>query len=210
MRIIIIWVIISYFIGSIPTGYLVTKLFHKDSNGKRDKLDIRSVGSGATGATNVGRAMGQGWARFTAIFDMLKGAFALLVAAHLGASLEQSEILTALSGFAAVIGHNYPVWLKFKGGKGVATTYGTLFFIWPYKSFAIVLLCGAIWYAIMKTTRYVSLASMLSLVAMPIFFWILGAPMPFTLVALALAALSVFRHRSNIVRLIHGNENKLK
>ena len=109
-----------------------------------------------------------------------------------------------------MIGHNYPVWLKFKGGKGVATTYGTLFFIWPYKSFAIVLLCGAIWYAIMKTTRYVSLASMLSLVAMPIFFWILGAPMPFTLVALALAALSVFRHRSNIVRLIHGNENKLK
>ena len=210
MRIIIVWVIISYFIGSIPTGYLVTKLFHKDSNGKRDKLDIRSIGSGATGATNVGRAMGQGWARFTAIFDMLKGAFALLVAAHLGASLEQSDILTALSGFAAVIGHNYPVWLKFKGGKGIATTYGILFFIWPYKSFAIVLLCGAIWYAIMKTTRYVSLASMLSLVAMPIFFWILGAPLPFTLVALALAALAVFRHRTNIIRLINGNENKLK
>ena len=141
---------------------------------------------------------------------MLKGAFALLVAAHLGASLEQSDILTALSGFAAVIGHNYPVWLKFKGGKGIATTYGILFFIWPYKSFAIVLLCGAIWYAIMKTTRYVSLASMLSLVAMPIFFWILGAPLPFTLVALALAALAVFRHRTNIIRLINGNENKLK
>lgn len=210
MRIIIVWVIISYFIGSIPTGYLVTKLFHKDSNGKRDKLDIRSIGSGATGATNVGRAMGQGWARFTAIFDMLKGAFALLVAAHLGASLEQSDILTALSGFAAVIGHNYPVWLKFKGGKGIATTYGILFFIWPYKSFAIVLLCGAIWYAIMKTTRYVSLASMLSLVAMPVFFWVLGAPLPFTLVALALAALAVFRHRTNIVRLINGNENRLK
>ncbi len=212
MRIIIVWVIVSYFIGSIPTGYLVTKLFHRDSNGKRDKLDIRSVGSGATGATNVGRAMGQGWARFTAVFDMLKGAFALLIAAHLGKSFlpDQQEILIALSGFAAVIGHNYPVWLGFKGGKGVATTYGTLFFIWTPESFAIVLLCGAIWYAIMKTSRYVSLASMLSMVAMPLFFWILKAPLSFTLVALALAALGVFRHRSNVVRLIHGNENRLK
>lgn len=210
MRSMLLWIIISYCIGSIPTGYLVTKLFHRDSNGKRDGLDIRTIGSGSIGATNVRRAMGQGWAVFTAFVDMFKGAFALLLAAHVGASAEQPEILAALSGFAAVIGHNYPLWLKFDGGKGVATTYGTLFFIWPYKSFAVVLLCGAIWYAVMKSTRYVSLASMLSLIAMPAFFWMLGAPLPFILLAAVLAALSIFRHRSNIVRLIQGKENKVK
>ena len=209
MRSIILWVIVSYIIGSLPTGYVVTKLFHKGTDGKRDGLDIRTIGSGAIGATNVRRAMGQGWSWFTAAVDMLKGAFALLMAAHIAPADEQVLIM-ALSAFAVVIGHNYPVWLKFKGGKGVATTYGTLFFIWPYYSFAVVLLCGAIWYAIMKLTRYVSVASMLSLIAMPICFAMLGAPKEFIILSAVLAALCVFRHRSNIMRLINGTENKVK
>ena len=209
MRSIILWSIVSYLIGSFPTGYVITKLFHRDKDGKRDNLDIRTVGSGAIGATNVGRAMGVGWSRFTAVVDMLKGAFALLLAAHLVPAEEQNLIM-AVAALAVVIGHNYPVWLKFGGGKGVATTYGTLFFIWPYKSFAVVLLCGAIWYVIMKLTRYVSVASMLSLIAMPIFFAMLGAPQEFIIMSAILAALCVFRHRTNIVRLIHGNENRLK
>ena len=209
MRNIILWVIVSYLIGSLPTGYVVTKLFHKDENGKRDRLDIRTIGSGAMGATNVGRAMGPVWSWFTAIVDMLKGAFALLLAAHIAPAEDQQTIM-ALSAFAVVVGHIFPVWLKFKGGKGVATTYGTLFFIWPYKSFAVILLCGAVWYAIRYITRYVSLASMLSLVASALFFAMLDAPLVFTCLAAALSLLVIFAHRENIVRLIHGKENKYK
>ncbi len=196
MRSALLWIIVSYFIGSLPTGYLVARLVKG--------VDIRTVGSGSTGATNVRRLMGQGWAVFVAVVDMFKGALTLLLTAHAGTS---DPILIALSAFAVVVGHNYPVWLGFRGGKGVATTYGTVFFVWPYNSFAIVLMCGAIWYGIMTTTRYVSLASMLSLLALPAFFWMLSAPVPFVCLAAALAALALFRHRSNIARLIQGEES---
>lgn len=209
MRSIILWVIVSYLIGSLPTGYIVTKLFHKDSEGKRDWLDIRSIGSGAMGATNVGRAMGPVWSWFVAAVDMLKGAFALLLAAHI-APAESQQTIMACSAFAVVLGHIFPVWLKFKGGKGVATTYGLLFFIWPYKSFAVILLCGAVWYFVRWLTRYVSVASMSSLVASSIFFAMLGAPEIFIWLSLGLALLVIFSHRENIDRLIHGKENKWK
>lgn len=199
MRSAIIWIIVSYFIGSLPTGYLTAKIIKG--------VDIRTIGSGSIGATNVRRLLGQGWAVFVALVDMLKGALALLLAAHAGTA--SSPELLALSAFAVVIGHNYPVWLKFRGGKGVATTYGTMFFVWPYNSFAIVLMCGAVWYGVMKASRYVSLASMLSLASMPLFFWMLDAPAAFTCLAAALAALSIFRHRSNISRLLQGKENKV-
>lgn len=209
MRTMILWAIVSYLIGSFPTGYVVTKLFHKDASGKRDGLDIRSIGSGAIGATNVGRAMGPVWSWFTAIVDMLKGAFALLLAAHIAPS-ESQETIMALAGFAVVLGHIFPVWLKFKGGKGVATSYGTIFFIWPYYSFAVVAVCAAIWYIIRGTTRYVSLASMLSLSASSLCLAMLGAPAVFIWLAAGLAALVIFSHRENIVRLMHGTENKFK
>ncbi|MBQ7264112.1 MAG: glycerol-3-phosphate 1-O-acyltransferase PlsY [Synergistaceae bacterium] len=204
MKILTLWTILSYLIGSLPTGYLVVRLLHRDAQGRRDGLDIRTVGSGAIGATNVRRVMGRGWAVAVTAIDMSKGALALLLSAHSAAS---SPLLSAVAAFAAVMGHNYPIWLKFRGGKGVATTYGTMFFIWPYRSFAIVLLCGAIWYAIMTSTRYVSLASMISLLALPAFFWMLDAPLPFMLLAAVLAALAIFRHRSNIARLLRGEEN---
>ena len=192
MRSILLWIIASYFIGSLPTGYLAARLVKG--------VDIRTIGSGSTGATNVKRLMGKGWAVFVAIVDMFKGALALLLVAHSG---ETSPLLMSLSAFAVVLGHNYPVWLGFKGGKGVATTYGTLFFVWPYNSFAIVLMCGGI----MTATRYVSLASMLSLLALPAFFWMLDAPLPFICLSASLATLAIFRHRTNIARLIRGEES---
>ena len=161
------------------------------------------------GATNVGRAMGPVWSWFTAAVDMLKGAFALLLATHIAPS-ESQELIKAVAAFAVVVGHIFPVWLKFKGGKGVATTYGTLFFIWPSTSFAVILLCGAIWYVIRYTTRYVSLASMLSLAASALFFGMLDAPVYFTILAAALALLVIFAHRENVVRMIKGTENKFK
>jgi len=192
------WMFVSYFIGSLPTGYLVARIFRG--------VDIRTVGSGSIGATNVRRLMGQGWAVFVTLVDMLKGALALLLTVE---SASSDPWLLSLSALAAVLGHNYPVWLRFRGGKGVATTYGTMFFIWPYNSFAIVLMSGALWYAVMTSTRYVSLASMLSLLMLPVFFWMLGAPWQFQLLALALALLSIFRHRSNISRLLQGKENRV-
>ena len=196
MRVAMFWMFVSYFIGSLPTGYLVARIFRG--------VDIRTVGSGSIGATNVRRLMGQGWAVFVTLVDMLKGALALLLTVE---SASSDPWLLSLSALAAVLGHNYPVWLRFRGGKGVTTTYGTMFFIWPYNSFAIVLMSGALWYAVMTSTRYVSLASMVSLLALPAFFWMLDAPLPFILLALLLALLAMFRHRSNVSRLLEGREN---
>ena len=196
MRVAMFWMFVSYFIGSLPTGYLVARIFRG--------VDIRTVGSGSIGATNVRRMMGQGWAVFVTLVDMLKGALALLLTVE---SASSDPWLLSLSALAAVLGHNSPVWLRFRGGKGVATTYGTMFFIWPYNSFAIVLMSGALWYAVMTSTRYVSLASMVSLLALPAFFWMLDAPLPFILLALLLALLAMFRHRSNVSRLLEGREN---
>jgi glycerol-3-phosphate acyltransferase PlsY len=190
--------VVSYFIGSVPTGYLVARLVKG--------VDIRKVGSGSIGATNVRRVMGQGWAVFVSVADMLKGALALLVTAT---SAGTAPWLLSLVGFAVVMGHNYPIWLKFRGGKGVATTYGVVFFLWPYESFAIALLSGAIWYAVMTTTRYVSLASMTSLLALPVFFWMLDAPFSFIAISFVLAVFALYRHSSNIVRLSQGRENRV-
>ena len=196
MRVAMFWMFVSYFIGSLPTGYLVARIFRG--------VDIRTVGSGSIGATNVRRLMGLGWAVFVTLVDMLKGALALLLSVD---SASSDPWLLSLSALAVVLGHNYPVWLRFRGGKGVATTYGTMFFIWPYNSFAIVLMSGALWYAVMTSTRYVSLASMVSLLALPAFFWMLDAPLPFILLALSLALLALFRHRANVSRLLEGREN---
>ncbi len=196
MRVAMFWMFVSYFIGSLPTGYLVARIFRG--------VDIRTVGSGSIGATNVRRLMGLGWAVFVTLVDMLKGALALLLTVD---SASSDPWLLSLSALAVVLGHNYPVWLRFRGGKGVATTYGTMFFIWPYNSFAIVLMSGALWYAVMTSTRYVSLASMVSLLALPAFFWMLDAPLPFILLALSLALLALFRHRANVSRLLEGRES---
>jgi len=200
MRNVVLWMIVSYFIGSFPTGYVVARI----SKG----LDIRGAGSGSIGATNVRRVIGHGWGVFVAVIDMLKGALALLVTGVMtGASATTAPWLLALAGSASVIGHNYPVWLKFKGGKGISTTYGVMFFLCPYESFAVTLLSGAIWYAIVTTTRYVSLASMISLMTLPLFFWMLDVPVPFVLVSFILAIFAVYRHSSNIDRLMKGIEN---
>lgn len=196
----ILWMIVSYLIGSFPTAYVVARM--------TTGVDIRSVGSGNVGAANVSRVLGQGWGAFVAVIDILKGALAVLITGTFVAGTSAAAPwLLSLAGLAAVVGHNYPVWLKFRGGKGVATTYGAMFFLYPYESFAITLLSGAIWYALLKSTYYVALASMISLLSLPLFFWMLGAPVPFILVSFVLAIFSIYRHSSNIDRLIKGIEN---
>ncbi|MCL2767479.1 MAG: glycerol-3-phosphate 1-O-acyltransferase PlsY [Synergistaceae bacterium] len=192
------WITLAYLLGSIPTGFLLVKYFKG--------MDIRSFGSGNTGANNVRRILGKEWAIFVAIIDMLKGVLGLLGAMASGMADPWVLSLIALAG---VFGHNYPVWLKFKGGKGVSTSFGVIFLLWPLNSFAIAMMGGVVWYAVMRTTRYVSLASVSSLFSVAFFFFILGAPLAFTLFSLLLALLAAWRHYENLERIINGTENRI-
>lgn len=193
----ILCALFGYLAGSCPTGYLAVKYARG--------ADIRSYGSGNTGATNVGRLMGKKWAVAVAVFDMLKGGLAVLAASR----FTSSPSLLALTGVCAVLGHNYPVWLGFKGGKGVATTFGVIAFFdfftpWP------ALLGGLVWYAVMRFTKYVSVASLAGLFAAALLTFLWGMPKPYAAAALFLACLSSWRHRANIARLMDGTESKVK
>ncbi len=192
-----LWLVIGYTFGSLPTGYAVVRL----KTGK----DIRALGSGNTGATNVGRVLGKGWAVFVTVVDMLKGGAAVMLCRALGGG----DPALAAAALGAVLGHNFPVWLGFHGGKGVATTFGTLFFVQMWYSCAAVLLAGILWFLTMKATRYVSLASLVALTAIAGWFWFFGLHGAFVGLALFLALLSFWRHRGNVDRLVHGTENKV-
>jgi glycerol-3-phosphate acyltransferase PlsY len=154
-----LWVLLGYLFGSFPSGFLLVRLLKG--------IDIRTVGSGNIGATNVGRCVGRFWAVVVSVADMLKGGFAVLLARALATPGADISWLLAGVGVASVLGHNFPVWLGFRGGKGVSTTYGMLFFLAPPVSCYAVLAGGALWFLLLGIWRYVSLASMLSL-------WIVG------------------------------------
>ena len=193
----ILWALAGYLAGSCPTGYLIVRLFRGD--------DIRSFGSGNIGATNVGRLMGKKWAVGVAAFDMFKGGIVVLAARLCGAD----DAVQALSGLFAVLGHNFPVWLGFRGGKGVATTYGVVGFYNFFCPWA-ALLGGAVWFAVMKLTKYVSIASMVGLFAAALLTTVFKMPLPYTAAAFVMALLSVWRHRGNIQRIREGTELKVK
>lgn len=191
------WSVIGYLAGSCPTGYLVAKYIKK--------ADIRGFGSGNIGATNVGRLMGKRWAVAVAVFDMFKGGIVLLIA---NCFIDSPSVLAA-AGFFAVIGHNFPIWLGFHGGKGVATSFGVVGFYdffcpWP------AILGGLVWFIVMKKTKYVSVASMTGLFSASVLTLVFGMPLPYFLASALLALLSVWRHRANIDRLLNGTESKVK
>lgn len=192
-----VWILLGYLAGSFPSGYLAA-LWVKG-------VDIRTVGSGGTGATNVGRLLGKNWAKAVAVMDMLKGAVPMLCAMQWGIS---DPWVISLTGFAGVVGHNYPVWLSFRGGKGVATTYGVAFFLHPWLSFLIAPAGGLVWLAVLKAKGYVSLASLVSLWCLPLFALLLSFHLPYILVLSALAALATLRHKENIKRLMEGKESR--
>ena len=182
---------LGYGLGSIPFGLLLTKAFGGP--------DIRSVGSGNIGATNVLRTGRKGLAAATLVCDMLKGTAAVLIARHF---LGPEAAIVA--GFGAFVGHLFPVWLGFKGGKGVATFIGVLLgFSW-----IAVLIFAAIWAAIAAATRYSSLSGLLACAATPAMLWWLGLAIPARLF-LVLAVLVFIMHRANIARLIAGTESKI-
>ena len=181
--------ILGYLLGSVPFGLVITKAAGLG--------DIRAIGSGNIGATNVLRTGRKDLALATLLLDGGKGAIAVLIAYAMGWRPE-------VAGAAAFLGHCYPVWLKFKGGKGVATFMGTLFAL----SFPAGIFAGAIWLAVAFVLKYSSLAALTAAAAMPLVMFAMGKP-AFAAATLFMAALIFIRHQSNISRLLAGKEPKI-
>jgi len=180
----------GYLIGSVPFGLVLTRLAGLG--------DIRDIGSGNIGATNVLRTGNKPLAVATLLLDSGKGAAAALILATI------DPLAGLIAGGGAIIGHNFPVWLKFKGGKGVATTLGVLIAVaWP-----VGLGACATWLAAAAVFRYSSLSALIALAAAPLYAWWLGQP-DVAVLAAALAILSIIRHHENIARLLKGEESKI-
>lgn len=182
---------LGYLLGSIPFGLVFTRL--------AGTTDIRAIGSGNIGATNVLRTGRKGLAAATMIADMLKGTIAAVVMLWWW---DRDHALAA--GVGAFLGHLFPIWLMFKGGKGAATFLGVLIAL----SWQAALLFGVIWLAIAATTRYSSLASMAAAVSAPAYFWYVGMRVE-VMVFLVLALLIIVMHRGNLARLAQGTEGKI-
>jgi glycerol-3-phosphate acyltransferase PlsY len=182
---------LGYLLGSIPFGLLLTKMAGLG--------DLRSIGSGNIGATNVLRTGNKKLAAATLLLDALKATAAAVIAQ---AIFGQNAGL--LAGFAAFIGHLFPIWLGFKGGKGVATYIGTLLGVVPL----MVLVFAVAWLSVAFITRYSSLSALVATLVIPVVLWILGLEEA-ALVTAAMTAITFWRHRPNIERLIAGTESKI-
>ena len=194
-------VIIAYLLGSIPFGYLIVR--------KKLGDDIRQSGSGGTGATNVSRRAGKTVGVITLVLDALKGSLAVLIAKGLSPDVEW---VIAAAAIAVILGHMFPVWLGFHGGKGVATGVGVFSILAP-----IAVLCAAvIFVSLVSLTRYVSLGSIVAAATTPLFVWLQSVfvePVadlrPLLIAAIVGAVLIVFAHRGNIARLARGTEARI-
>lgn len=195
-------VLIAYLIGSIPTALIISKSFFD--------IDIREYGSGNMGATNTFRVLGPKFGTIVMVGDMLKGVFAValynFLPFYLSNELERTNLMIGL-GLAAVVGHIYPIWANFKGGKGVATLFGMVLAIQP----VVAINCVGVFLLVLFLTRYVSLSSILAGIALPIcVLWIYNEKEIFYRVfAVAVAALIILTHQKNIGRLLKGNENRV-
>jgi acyl phosphate:glycerol-3-phosphate acyltransferase len=198
--------LVSYLLGSIPAGYIA---------GRIAGIDIRDAGSGNIGATNVTRVLGKRYGYPVFIVDFLKGltavSMSILIEKRAQPISAPTELFGIVAAISCVIGHAFPVWLSFKGGKGVATSMGALFGLMPFMA----LIGIAVWVITFEVTRYVSVASMTAALAVPISILILmplkqtgGAVLLYF--SICLAALVIFRHRSNLSRLVRGTEPRFK
>lgn len=194
-------IVIAYLIGSIPTAVLVSKTFFG--------IDIRDYGSGNAGATNTFRVLGTRWGAFVMAVDILKGVLAsflyLLLPYYLTNEWDRTNFMIGL-GLAAVIGHIYPVWAKFKGGKGVATLLGMVVAIQPLVALCVL----GVFLLVLYLTRFVSLSSILASIAFPLFILVIfNEPEPlYRVFAIGVALLVILTHQKNISRLVQGNESK--
>jgi glycerol-3-phosphate acyltransferase PlsY len=182
----------AYAIGSVPFALILAR---------RLGADLRRVGSGNIGATNVLRASGVKAGVVVALLDILKGACSVMIAGR----LTDNPAAPAVAGLAAIVGHVYPAWLRFRGGKGVATACGVFAVLTPAAlPPALAIFIAAVW-----TTKYISLGSVLATLALPPIAYATGSPAPVVAAACGAAALVVFRHRSNLARVKSGTERRL-
>jgi glycerol-3-phosphate acyltransferase PlsY len=194
---------VAYLLGSIPVGYLLVRVFLK--------RDVRAVGSGNIGATNVLRSGGTGLGAATFLLDMLKGCTAVYLGGVLGVLLApgvQVRNMQALAALVAVLAHVFPVWLRFKGGKGVATGFGVFLVAAPSSALAAI----GVFALVLLITRYVSLASILGAASFPFFAWMLvsGERPPFYIaVQFAVSLIIIAKHHQNIRRLLAGTESRI-
>lgn len=194
----IIFVAAAYLIGSIPTGYIIVKLFTGQ--------DIRTVGSGSTGATNVKRVMGKNWFFVVMFLDAFKGALPVLLAKILATTFIHSGLIPVMCAVAAILGHSKSIFLNFTGGKSVASGVGTILAL----NWAVGLSIAIVWSVVTYISRYVSLGSIVALSMAPVFMFLVHAPIAYVLYCLAGAAYIIYLHRENIQRLLKGTENRVR
>lgn len=187
--------IVAYLLGSFPTGYLVCKWMKG--------IDIRTVGSGSTGATNVLRTVGKPAGITVFVVDVLKGVTAILLARSFATEL--TDWVVVLAGLMGVIGHSKPVWLGFKGGKSVAIGLGIILAM----DWRVGLSAFGIFLATIGLTRIVSISSIAAAIGLMVLMYIFGLPVPYCLFALIAGGYVIFRHRTNIQRILAGTEPKI-
>ncbi len=186
--------IVAYFIGSIPTGYLF---------GRARGIDIRTTGSGNIGATNVFRTLGKTAGVAVLLIDAVKGFFPTRFLLF-GVTPETREYHSMVAGLFAILGHNYTCWLRFKGGKGIATSAGVVVALVP---FGLLITLGA-WLIVFAISRYVSLASVIAALVLPIAVWAVGGSAPLIGLCTSFSLLAIYKHRTNIQRLRAGTEHR--
>ncbi len=189
--------LLAYLLGSIPTGFLVARA---------KGIDIRKVGSGNIGATNAFRVLGRQAGALVLLVDFLKGLLACGVVPwalfHSGEYAQARVGPEIVAGLCAVLGHNYPVWLGFKGGKGIATSAGVLTALVPWSLLTIL----SVWFLMFFATRYVSVGSLAASATLPFATWFFYRNWTLTAVTGAMGVLAIYKHRGNIQRLLNGTE----
>ena len=191
------FVIAAYLLGSIPFGILIGRSF--------GHVDVSKVGSGNIGATNVAREVGFKWGLVTLVVDALKGFMPVALAYHsIGPTVDTTEGLVGIVGMAALLGHQFPIYTRFRGGKGIATGLGVFLALSPMAC----LISGTIFVVMVILWGYISLGSILAALGLPLWLLILGHSKQLVLLSLAIALLITFLHRGNIRRLLQGNERR--
>jgi glycerol-3-phosphate acyltransferase PlsY len=206
-----VFIVVAYLLGSVPFAFLIARAYGKD---------LRTIGSGNIGATNLARALGRKWGYVCFALDVLKGCIPM-VAVRAIAGTPDNPALLALwlaVGIAAILGHVFSVFLAFKGGKGVATSFGVALGLWPYFTIP-ALVALVVWVAVVLIWRYVSLASICGAASFAIALligvlvvpaWTASRLWPLLIAAIAIPAMVIVRHRENIKRLIAGTESKIR
>lgn len=189
---VVVLMIVAYILGSIPNALWIGKVFKG--------IDVREHGSKNTGSTNAARVLGAKLGILTLILDISKGVIPTLIATM----LLDSSISVILVGICAILGHSFSIFMKFKGGKAVATTVGVFIVLVP----GAILLAAVIFFLVFGITRYVSLSSMIGAISLPIWIMIFYKNIPLTIFGIIIAILIIVRHKSNIQRLLNGTESK--